>query len=43
VVKVEGGSYGWNCNLKEDWSRQSYGLTLSYEVNGNEMRHTNWE
>jgi len=29
--------------LKEGWSGQLYGLTLSYEVNGNEMRHTNWE
>jgi len=31
-VRVERGSYDWN----------SYGLTLSYEINGDEMRHTNW-
>ena len=28
--------------MKKDWSGQSYGLTLSYEINGDEMRHTNW-
>jgi len=29
-------------NMKKGWSGQSYGLTLSYEINGDEMRHTNW-
>jgi len=24
------------------WSGQLYGLTMSYEINGDEMRHTNW-
>jgi len=28
--------------MKNGWSGQSYGLTLSYEINGDEMRHTNW-
>ena len=28
--------------MKKDWSRQLYGLTLSYEINGDETRHTNW-
>jgi len=29
--------------MKKGWSGQSYGLTLSYEINGDEIRHTNWE
>jgi len=27
--------------MKKGWSRQLYGLTMSYEINGDEMRHTN--
>jgi len=28
-------------NTKNGWSRQLYGLTLSYQISGDEMRHTN--
>jgi len=28
--------------MKKGWLRQLYGLTLSYEINSDEMRHTNW-
>jgi len=27
--------------MKKGWSRQLYGLTLSYDINDDEMRHTN--
>ena len=27
--------------MKKGWSRQLYGLTLSHEINDDEMRHTN--